>query len=286
VERATPLQVTRVESATGWWEFARGEVDRRLSGVVTGLCGYRERASGALQRRMPASSRVPLILSFGEQLEVLDMADGEGAGCSYESFVAGFHPGYAVTRYEGAQFGLQIDLTPLGAYRVFGIPGAALTSRVLHLEDVAPTLARSLPDRLASLPTWEQRFAAVEGLLTSLVDRGPEPDPLVRWMWGQLQASGGHVRIADLVEESGRSHRHVTSRFRDQIGLTPKAAAGVIRFERAATALAPGDMALAEVAARCGYADQSHLTREFVRLAGCTPAAFADPTAASLSGTS
>jgi AraC-like DNA-binding protein len=31
----------------------------------------------------------------------------------------------------------------------------------------------------------------------------------------------------------------------------------------------------ADIAARCGYADQSHLTREFVRLAGDTPATYA-----------
>ena len=52
-------------------------------------------------------------------------------------------------------------------------------------------------------------------------------------------------------------------------------AASVIRFERAAIALSSRQFSPAELAVAYGYADQSHLTREFVRFAGDTPAAYA-----------
>jgi AraC-like DNA-binding protein len=214
-------------------------------------------------------------LSFGERLEVEELADGEGAGRSYESFVAGFQAGHALTQFTGSQFALQLYLTPLGVYRILGIPGSALAWGVRDLEDIAPNLARSLPDRLASQPTWTERFAVVDEVLARMADHGPKPDPLVDWVWRRLQASGGQVRISDLVAKSGWSHRHVISRFRDQIGVPPKVAASVIRFERAATDLASRKSSLAEVAVAYGYADQSHLTREFVRFAGDTPAAYA-----------
>jgi transcriptional regulator GlxA family with amidase domain len=94
-------------------------------------------------------------------------------------------------------------------------------------------------------------------------------------MWRRLQDSGGRIPVAELVRKSGWSHRHVTARFREQVGLTPKAASRVIRFERAAVSLASGAAGLADVAAGSGYADQSHLTREFVRLSGDTPARYA-----------
>ncbi len=60
------------------------------------------------------------------------------------------------------------------------------------------------------------------------------------------------------------------SRFRSQIGLTPKRAAQLVRFDHAAHRLAAGERA-AMVAAEGGYADQSHLHRDVVAFAGVTP---------------
>ena len=88
-------------------------------------------------------------------------------------------------------------------------------------------------------------------------------------MWSRISASGGRARIDDLVAETGWSHRHVATRFREQVGLSPKTAASVVRFEHAAADL--GSRPLAEVATEHGYADQSHLTREVVRYAGEPP---------------
>lgn len=61
--------------------------------------------------------------------------------------------------------------------------------------------------------------------------------------------------------------------FRDQVGPSPKTAAMILRCQRATRLLAQGEKASVQVAAVCCYADQSHLTREFTRLSGGTPAA-------------
>jgi AraC-like DNA-binding protein len=72
----------------------------------------------------------------------------------------------------------------------------------------------------------------------------------------QLLASGGAVTVAEPARDTSWSSRQLRNRFSAEIGLTPKAAARVIRFD---------------VAAECGYYDQAHLTREFRALAGCPP---------------
>ena len=82
----------------------------------------------------------------------------------------------------------------------------------------------------------------------------------------------GQVRVERLAAEVGWSRKRLWSRFRSQIGLTPKRAAQLIRFDHVAHRLAAGHSA-ALVAAESGYADQSHLHREVMAFAGVTPKA-------------
>ena len=136
--------------------------------------------------------------------------------------------------------------------------------------------------RAVAAAGWPERFAILDEILLRLMTHvrpGPGVAPEVGWAWRELLASGGTLRITDLAAGTGWSGRHLTSRFRTEIGLTPKAAARVIRFDRArhlltrqaATAAADGGYRLADLAVACGYFDQAHLAREFRSLAGCPP---------------
>ena len=87
--------------------------------------------------------------------------------------------------------------------------------------------------------------------------------------WHLLRASHGTARVADVARAVGWSERHLAARFRAEIGLTPKAAARVIRFDRARRMIPGSNGAI--VAATCGYADQSHLVRDFVEFTGLRP---------------
>src|SRR5262249_8696460 len=89
-----------------------------------------------------------------------------------------------------------------------------------------------------------------------------------------MVTSRGQVRVEQLAAETGWSRKRLWSRFRSQLGLTPKRAAQLIRFDHAAHRLAAGHSA-ALVAAESGYADQSHLHRDVVAFAGVTPGAVA-----------
>ncbi|MGH3612757.1 MAG: hypothetical protein ACRDRK_09200 [Pseudonocardia sp.] len=74
---------------------------------------------------------------------------------------------------------------------------------------------------------------------------------------GRLVRTTGAVGVEELAVATGWSRRHLLTRFRAQIGLAPKTAARVLRFQHAAGLLVP--------------ADHSHLVRDFRSLAGCTP---------------
>ena len=106
----------------------------------------------------------------------------------------------------------------------------------------------------------------------------------VAWAWRRLVRSGGRVGVRELAADTGWSRRHLLTRFRGQVGLAPKTAARVLRFQRAARLLVPATVydgrpthpapSVTEVAAACGFADHAHLVHEFHALAGCTPTEF------------
>jgi len=94
------------------------------------------------------------------------------------------------------------------------------------------------------------------------------------WAWGRLMAVHGAIPIHGLARELGWSRRHLAERFQTELGVAPKTAARIFRFERACRMIRDERPGLAEAAAACGYHDQAHMTREWNALAGSTPAAW------------
>jgi hypothetical protein len=60
-------------------------------------------------------------------------------------------------------------------------------------------------------------------------------------MWPfRWSTAGGQVRVEQLAAELGWSRKRLWARFRSQIGLTPKQAAQLVRFDHAADCVAAG----------------------------------------------
>jgi AraC-like DNA-binding protein len=253
----------------GAWEMAWRPPRPGTEGIVTGWCGYVERGAPLRRREVPHGG-VTLILSFGDSIRI---ASAERRPERLTSFAAGLHDGPVLTEHDGRQEGVEVLLTPLGAYRLFGLPMSELANTAVALGDLWGPRATELAERMAGTKSWEARFAAFESALTARLRDAPEPDKAVTWAWHQLERSNGGVAVEALADEIGWSRRHFAVRFRAQVGLTPKATARVLRFHRA-VGLLDGNRTISDTAAAAGYADHSHMVREFRSLAGCTPSAF------------
>ncbi|WP_171060466.1 helix-turn-helix domain-containing protein [Poseidonocella sp. HB161398] len=83
----------------------------------------------------------------------------------------------------------------------------------------------------------------------------------------------GQVALADLAAACGLSQSHFGRAFKTSFGKTPLRWLTEYRIARARDLLRSG-MPVAEIAPRCGFADQSHLTRVFSAIMGEAPASW------------
>ncbi|MDQ8756194.1 AraC family transcriptional regulator [Sphingosinicella sp. LHD-64] len=87
------------------------------------------------------------------------------------------------------------------------------------------------------------------------------------------ECSAGDFSLDDLAALAGLSRFHFLRIFKQATGLTPVAYRNQRRVE-AARRLLRGGLPIAEIALATGFADQSHLTRQFQRLVGTSPARY------------
>ena len=271
---ASRVQLARHDSPLGWWEMARAAPDPRLRAHVSGYTGYVEHTTGFTRRRELPSGAATLIVSFGPVIDV-GFPELGAREERFESFVAGLHDTYATTESSGFQHGLQVHLTPLGAFRIAGQPMSELANRVVPLVDALGRSGAHLAEMLYDAGDWAARFDLLDAIVIERLAEAPRCSPDVVWAWRRLIETDGRVAIGALATELGRSHRHLTTRFREQVGLPPKTLARVLRFHRVVgLASGAGRPGWAEVAYDCGYYDQAHLNRDFREFAGSTPTEF------------
>ncbi|MGH9112559.1 MAG: helix-turn-helix domain-containing protein [Acidimicrobiales bacterium] len=233
----------------------------RMSGLTPGL-----------HRGLP-SRHLTFIVSIGPAIDVVAQTDPHQAPASYHVVVGGLQARAATISYGRHQEGVAIELSPLGARVLLGMPSRVLWDASIECADVIGSQGWELWERLQGVPDWPSRFAACDDVLKRWSASDAEVAVELRHTWHTLLRSGGTASVGDLATAVGWSRQHLARRFGDEFGLAPKLAARVVRFERATTMLrhTPSFTTIAQIAASCGYFDQSHLDRDFIELAGCTP---------------
>jgi AraC-like DNA-binding protein len=261
--------------------YRPGEPLRRY---VAWYTGYRQRGIPPARHRGLPSPYLTMIVTLDEPLSIEAHPDPGQPPGEFGALLGGLHSAPALIRHDGAQSGIQLALKPPGVRALLGLPACQLADLDVPAEAVLGGVCAELRERVRGASGWPERFAVLDEILLRQLLAGRDAAvavaPEVLWSWRQLLQAGGAVRVADLAAGTGWSGRHLASRFRAEIGLTPKAAARVIRFDRARRRLAEhagtgayqdGGYQLAGLAADMGYFDQAHLAREFRALAGVPP---------------
>jgi AraC-like DNA-binding protein len=205
--------------------------------------------------------------------ETLVLPDGcsdliweQGVGC----YVAGPDTGPAPSMSKAGTVLVGARFRPSAGGGMLGMPLSEVRDQRVALADVLPAAAKRLPATLDPARAAGRLLDTV-GLLAA----DGVPDPAMTRAVTLLRDPS--ARTEDVAGEVGLSARQLRRRCHEAVGYGPKTLQRVLRFRRFVRMLddpsEPPDLAIA--AARAGYADQAHLTRECRELSGLTPVALA-----------
>ncbi len=275
--------------AAGWDNPAPLRVPQRLRPYVREIYGYA--ATGmtpGVHRGLPSTS-LTVVLPIGDRLRTAPSWHAWRRGDVYSQtvVVGGLHTTSALVVQPSAWAGIQLAVPPLGARLLFGAPASALPTAAWDARDLLGSLADEVTERLAQTADWSGRYRVVFAFLDKLVRRSDSRArvrPEVRRAWEVIQLRRGVVGVADVAREVALSPRRLSTLFAAELGLIPKVAARLARFDSAREAIAhaavaPGarrSLDLSRIAAERGYYDHAHLVREFADFAGLSPTAWID----------
>lgn len=164
-----------------------------------------------------------------------------------------------------------IRFVPGGAFPFLTISPAELRDTAPALDDVAPPLEAGVIERLAIAAPGLETCILDESLGRRLARARRVTDRRVLASVRATYLAAQPLRVDALVALTGLGARQIERTFRDSVGFGPKTLCRLARFQRVVRTLeSPDRLGWAGIAAQHGYADQSHLAREFREFAGTT----------------
>lgn len=158
-------------------------------------------------------------------------------------------------------------LPPWVGTDVLGVSGRDLCHSVNDISELPATpflhaLQRGAPDALDIARMSYMSWSA---------GRGTSDARLAQRVWHALEIEPTR-RLEDIADSLGVSDRRIRAAVKQESGLTPGQWRKLIRLEKASHAIMNSEETMANVALNAGYADQSHMNRDFMALAGTSPA--------------
>jgi AraC-like DNA-binding protein len=253
------------------WQMQVGTPAPAIAGDVFGYSGYEEHVARPVRRLEIGTPCSTLIIGLASEFRVSPISSR--SMFTSQSLFVGPAASPVIVEHGGEMRCIEVSLSPWATASIFG-PAGGWPGHVVPLNEVWQRTGGELEESLTGLPTWAARFEMLDHIFGVEIPARCGPPNKLRWAWDKVSQLGGDARVNRLAESLGWSSRHFISKFHEIAGLTPKAQARRWRFQKARKYLDQTSLSLAQVAAHCGYSDQSHLTREFRELGSCTPAAY------------
>jgi len=174
-----------------------------------------------------------------------------------------------------ANFG--VELMPGAYHYLFHRPADQLTDSFARLGTLDPVGYRALIDDWSGEPFLAEGRRLVEKYLHARLADRLEPDPLVEAALERVRRTEGTEHPTEIAAHLSTSTRTLRRRFREVVGLAPKAYAKIYRLNHAIELMQAGNVErVTEIAHACGYFDHAHFIRDFQQFLATTPQRFID----------
>ena len=221
--------------------------------------------------RVPARAFPLLEFIFNDRIQVL-YRDGSRPEASPRAVLVGPQTQCrSRLKFQGTVECFVILFQPAGLQRLFPAPVQELTDRAYDAHSVLGPVITRLEQRLGDCKGFPERVRMADSFL---LGRTPAPgyEPRIPAAAARILSTGGDARIRDLAAGSGWSVRQLERGFAQQLGMSPKLFARIVRFEAALDSKArSSSKSWTDVAHEFGYFDHMHMVHDFEVLTGGTP---------------
>jgi AraC-like DNA-binding protein len=216
----------------------------------------------------PNSCEVPwrIVPDMNPQLIVV-VSHGKERLESVRCVVVGARSRFADISLAGRALTLGVRLQPGALSLLARLPASDFTDRSVSIADVLGARGKLLIEWLAEQRSAAQTLHVLAQFLGNEFDSRESCDEL-----GTLVTDND--RAKDLAADLGQPSRTLYARMKERVGLAPKHLLRIRRIHRTLKLCRDRRMPWAELSAVCGFADQSHLVREFQDLLGESPSAW------------
>jgi AraC-like DNA-binding protein len=247
-----------------------------LAGFVD-FFGYWQRDAATVHRSraLPRGAATIVIdVSAAARVDFFE-SDGHTRIAVPSAFIAGPGDSSYVTQVSAAQTVLTVHFKPAAGLPFLGAALGGLQNVCAGLSDIWGRDADVLVERLIAAPSAAARIAVMERFLLSHADLSLRAHPGVSAVLDAVERHPS-LRVAEAGRIAGLSPKRLITRFRAEVGQSPKSYVRVRRLQAALRALDTGVLHGSTVAAELGYFDQSHFVREFRGFTAMTPSQYAE----------